>query len=376
MAAIGCALPGVAVGAAAQTGAREDTMTDQNTNPFVLPGMGQGGSESGGNPLIASMEMMRQAWTNLMGPNGLAQTLPMTPPMNIQDLERRIAELRTVESWLRMNLSMLSSTIQGLEVQRSTIATLRSFVDTLGSQGQGAGGWGEASPLEVALGLKPAHRRDQAEAGDRRAAGGSGAERPSASGSGSGGAGSPEAGSPEPAGASEPADAGMWPPGMAAAGAASSRASTAGKEGRAQAASGKADAPGSSAGSAQAISQAAQSASEAWWGMLQQQFNQLAAATAATMPAGATPAPSPGMPDPTQASGQKATPQDASEAAQPPTRSGSARATRRDTGRAASKRSPSGGAQTAAGKSASARKTTPRKSAVRKNKIQSDSDQS
>src|SRR5690606_42037298 len=60
--------------------------------------------------------------------SGLAQALPMTPPMNLEELERRIAELRSVESWLRMNLSMLTSTIQGLEVQRATIATLRSFV--------------------------------------------------------------------------------------------------------------------------------------------------------------------------------------------------------------------------------------------------------
>lgn len=34
-------------------------MTD--SNPFVLPGMGQN-SELSGNPLLASMEMMRQAW--------------------------------------------------------------------------------------------------------------------------------------------------------------------------------------------------------------------------------------------------------------------------------------------------------------------------
>src|SRR3546814_1966658 len=98
-----------------------------NTNPFVLPGLGQGG-DMAGNPLLASMEMMRKAWAGLAGPGGLAQALPMAPPMNLEDLERRIAELRSVENWLRMNLSMLSSTIQGMEVQRATIATLRSFV--------------------------------------------------------------------------------------------------------------------------------------------------------------------------------------------------------------------------------------------------------
>jgi len=123
-------------------------MSDSNSNPFVLPGLGQGGDLSG-NPLLASMEMMRKAWAGLAGPGGLAQALPMAPPMNLEDLERRIADLRTVESWLRMNLSMLTSTIQGLEVQRATIATLRAFVS-------GPAESGDASPLEVALGLKPA----------------------------------------------------------------------------------------------------------------------------------------------------------------------------------------------------------------------------
>src|SRR3546814_13353652 len=122
-------------------------MSDPNTNPFILPGFGQSG-DLAGNPLLASMEMMRKAWAELAGPGGLAQALPMGPPMNLEDLERRIGELRTVESWLRMNLSMLSSAIQGLEVQRATIATLRSFV------GSGASS-GDASPLEVVLGLKP-----------------------------------------------------------------------------------------------------------------------------------------------------------------------------------------------------------------------------
>lgn len=131
-------------------------MSTSKNNPFVLPGLGQDGDLSG-NPLLASMEMMRKAWSGLAGPGGLAQSLPMAPPMNLEDLERRINELRTVESWLRMNLSMLSSAIQGMEVQRSTITTLRSFV-------AGAAKGADASPLEVVLGLKPASAQPAASA--------------------------------------------------------------------------------------------------------------------------------------------------------------------------------------------------------------------
>src|SRR5690606_40106321 len=54
----------------------------------------------------------------------------MAKMMSVEDMDKRIADLRAVENWLRMNLSMLSSTIQGLEVQRSTVATLKTFMDT------------------------------------------------------------------------------------------------------------------------------------------------------------------------------------------------------------------------------------------------------
>lgn len=219
-------------------------MSDQHTNPFVLPGMGQN-SDLSGNPLLASMEMMRQAWAGLTGPGGLASSLPMAPPMNLEDLDRRIAELRSVENWLRMNLSMLSSTIQGMEVQRSTISTLRAFVDSAASMDMGAlRDSGAASPLEVVLGLKPAPKKAAA------------------------------------ADANEDASA--------------KAANTAGA-----AATGAAAAE-SAQGMSEQMGAAAQSASKAWWDLLQQQFNQIAAATAASMPSSA-PAPaadgSPGTKD-------------------------------------------------------------------------------
>jgi hypothetical protein len=80
------------------------------------------------NPLFASMEMMRQAFAGLAGPAGLGSGISVAPPMNPEELERKIAELKSVENWLKLNLSMLSSTIQGMEVQLATIATLKSFV--------------------------------------------------------------------------------------------------------------------------------------------------------------------------------------------------------------------------------------------------------
>lgn len=125
-------------------------MATQKPNPFVLPGFGQSG-DMAQNPIMASMEMMRQAWQGLAATSGLEHAA-MATPMSLEELDRRIADLRAVENWLRLNLSMLSSTIQGLEVQRSTIATLKSFMSTAAQAGQQHEG---RSPLDVVLGLHP-----------------------------------------------------------------------------------------------------------------------------------------------------------------------------------------------------------------------------
>ncbi len=100
-------------------------MATRHSNPFVLPGLGQSG-EAAQNPLLASMEMMRTAWEGLAKAGGFDQAVQSATSSG-DDIERRIADLRVVEHWLQMNLSMLASTIQALEVQRSTISTLNTF---------------------------------------------------------------------------------------------------------------------------------------------------------------------------------------------------------------------------------------------------------
>ncbi|MYN12766.1 transcriptional regulator, partial [Pusillimonas sp. TS35] len=108
-------------------------MTAPNQNPFVLPGLGQGG-DTASNPLLASMEMMRQAWQAMAGLGSRLEP-GLGVPMSVEDLDQRISDLRAVENWLRLNLSMLSNTIQGLEVQRATLATFKSFMGSAMSGG-------------------------------------------------------------------------------------------------------------------------------------------------------------------------------------------------------------------------------------------------
>jgi len=60
------------------------------------------------------------------GPSSMMSSM-MAPMTNIEDLDKRITDMRAVEQWLKLNLSMLQSAIQALEVQRATLATLKAF---------------------------------------------------------------------------------------------------------------------------------------------------------------------------------------------------------------------------------------------------------
>ena len=51
----------------------------------------------------------------------------VAPTLNPEELEKRIAELRTVQYWLEQNARMLGATIQALEVQRMTLSTLKTM---------------------------------------------------------------------------------------------------------------------------------------------------------------------------------------------------------------------------------------------------------
>lgn len=59
--------------------------------------------------------------------------------LSTDELEKRITDLKAVENWLNLNLSMLRTSIQALEVQRGTIAALKamsdSMVQAMGQQG-------------------------------------------------------------------------------------------------------------------------------------------------------------------------------------------------------------------------------------------------
>ncbi|CAN5319641.1 hypothetical protein BH09PSE6_BH09PSE6_23300 [soil metagenome] len=49
------------------------------------------------------------------------------PTVDVDELERRIADLRSVEGWLQTQATMVRTTIQALEVQRNTVMMVKSF---------------------------------------------------------------------------------------------------------------------------------------------------------------------------------------------------------------------------------------------------------
>ncbi|MHA6824388.1 PhaM family polyhydroxyalkanoate granule multifunctional regulatory protein [Ralstonia pseudosolanacearum] len=156
------------------------------------------------------------------------------PPMDLEELDKRIHDLRAVESWLQLNASLLRTAIQGLEVQRATLVALQTFGSAL-------------SPEAVRAAFDHF----------------SGSEAPAA-----------EA-------AAEPAPKPAWPHTSTAARPARTEAPAADED-----ASARAEAEAQAEAQAQAAARAAAAALDPspWWNLLQQQFNQIASSAAAAMP--------------------------------------------------------------------------------------------
>lgn len=72
------------------------------------------------------------------------------PPLDLDTLERRLAELQAVEQWLALHAGLLRTTIQQLEVQRSALTALHPAPD--------------GAPDAPAPGRRPRARRETASA--------------------------------------------------------------------------------------------------------------------------------------------------------------------------------------------------------------------
>ncbi len=69
------------------------------------------------------LNFMRSMWGNM----GFSLPGMVAPTFDVDELDKRIKDMKAVEGWLRMNLSMLQMTIQGLEMQRSTVGAVQAM---------------------------------------------------------------------------------------------------------------------------------------------------------------------------------------------------------------------------------------------------------
>ena len=205
-----------------------------------------------------TLDFVKNLWGSMHLPGtGLTGMSAMSaPPMSIEDLDKRIADLKAVESWLNLNVGMLRGSIQAIEVQRGTLVTLQSMGNSMA----------EAMRQSGASAEKMASMPFGAFFGQPSASG-----KPAEPSAFAAFPGAFPAASPAPS----PAPASAAAPGKNAGGGGTAQPGTA--------APAAADAPLD--GAAAAAAAMGMPAAMAWWNMLQDQFTQ--AVNAAMTPAAA-----------------------------------------------------------------------------------------
>ena len=77
----------------------------------------------GMNAMNDTMEFVRNMWGAMKVPG---MTMPSMSP---EEINKQITDLKAVESWLQLNMNMLRSSIQALEMQSATLTTLQTMGD-------------------------------------------------------------------------------------------------------------------------------------------------------------------------------------------------------------------------------------------------------
>ena len=108
-----------------------------------FPGMGA---------VTDTLDFVKNLWSGMgiPGMNMSGMNLPgmpgmVMPSLSVEEINKKISDLKAVESWLNLNMNMLRGTIQALEVQSATIATLKTMGETF-SASMGGGGQQAATP--------------------------------------------------------------------------------------------------------------------------------------------------------------------------------------------------------------------------------------
>lgn len=156
---------------------------DSSASPFGIPGAGN---------VHEVMDSMQKAW-------GFNSATPMAPTLDIDEIDRRLQDLNTISQWLSLNQNMLQSTIQTLQVQRATLAAIRSF----GSAAENKGDGQTVSPVDVMQAFTKMFSPPQGTVADA-------ADAPSATPASPGNTGGPSGATSATPGAQAAADPQQW----------------------------------------------------------------------------------------------------------------------------------------------------------------------
>jgi hypothetical protein len=89
----------------------------QNPQNAQMPGVGA---------VTDTLDFVKNLWGSMSLP-GMSLPGMGAPVLSVDDLDKKVADLKAVEAWLNVNSAMLRGTIQALEVQRGTISTLKTM---------------------------------------------------------------------------------------------------------------------------------------------------------------------------------------------------------------------------------------------------------
>jgi hypothetical protein len=67
------------------------------------------------------LEFLKSLW----GAMGIPMAGMMVPTMDVGEVDKRITDMRAVENWLNMNLSMLRMASQSLEMQKAALTAMK-----------------------------------------------------------------------------------------------------------------------------------------------------------------------------------------------------------------------------------------------------------
>mgnify|MGYP003364958245 CR=1 FL=1 len=86
----------------------------------------------GFDAMADTFAFVKNMWGGAQSPSGIPGVT--MPTLSLEEINKQITDLKAVESWLNVNMNMLRGTIQALEVQSATIATLNAMGATFGAQ--------------------------------------------------------------------------------------------------------------------------------------------------------------------------------------------------------------------------------------------------